>query len=138
SCASRRAESAAKPCRAAPAETRGAPAPTGLWICLLLGVYWVAFDPNSFRHLLLYTLYGWVHIGLALGGFIVLYLNLTQVWKLCLVLLLAALVDDTVFYALRHEVTTAILLACLTWGCLARLTGIYYSGRLFSQRLSED
>jgi Na+-translocating ferredoxin:NAD+ oxidoreductase RnfD subunit len=109
-----------------------------LWISLALGIYWAFIDQHVYRHPMLHSTYGWVHMLLALWGFLSLYANSTRTWSICLVLLLSTFVDDTVFYLLSREITAAILFACLSWGCLARLVGIYYSGRLFSQRWLDE
>lgn len=101
-----------------------------VWVCLLVGFYWAFLAPPNSNSPTVERIYGWLHYILGVWGCLSLYLSSARSWRICLWLMLAEFVDNTVFFALLDQWVNAIIFAGLSWGCLARNFGLYRSGKI--------
>lgn len=101
-----------------------------IWICLTVGFYWAFLEPPQGMYPAVGRIYGWIHYVLGVWGCLSLYLSSAKAWRVCLWLMMAEFVDDSVFYILSNESVNAIIFGGLAWGCLTRNLGLYQSGKL--------
>ncbi|MEM8604080.1 MAG: hypothetical protein AAGF24_09620 [Cyanobacteria bacterium P01_H01_bin.121] len=118
-------------------------------ICLTIGYHWSFLADFEGRFVLQDYLYGFSHLVIGVFGIFSLYFESSRYWRICLVLMGAAFLQDAVFYFVAAKTSSDLSLICLdrtwvlsfvfTWlcySCFTRLLGLANTGNLVPKEVN--